>query len=89
MMNATNPEPTTQATPFVTRCPDGYVKTDPAVRAVNRYGWSSGLALLLGYTALPRRIDIVCPICGAVFNSITDRKELEKFRYREPNIDER
>lgn len=88
-MNATNLEPTTQATPFVTRCPDGYVKTDPAVRAVYHYRWTSTFAMLLGYTALPQRIDIVCSQCGAVFNSIADRRELEKFRYREPNIDER
>jgi hypothetical protein len=88
-MKAATPEPTTQATPFVTRCRDGYDITHPALRAVYDYGWSSSLAMLLGYTALPRRIDIVCPNCGAVFHSITDRKELEKFRYREPRIDER
>ena len=88
-MNATTPEPTTHATTFVTRCRDGYDITDPALRAVYYYGWSSTFATLLGYTALPRRIDIVCPECGAVFHSITGRKELEKFRYREPRIDER
>src|SRR5262245_2365495 len=33
-MNATTPEPTTHATPFVTHCRDGYDKTHPAVRAV-------------------------------------------------------
>ena len=88
-MNATTPEPTTPATPFVTRCRDGYDKTHPAVRAVYRYSIWSTFALLMGYTALPRRIDFVCPSCGAVFHSITDRKELAKFRYREPRIDER
>ena len=31
----------------------------------------------------------VCPACGTVFGSITDRTEREKFRYREPRIDER
>jgi hypothetical protein len=64
-------------------------KTDPAVRAVYDYGWWSTFSLLLGYTALPRRINFVCPTCGAVLGSITDRKELEKFRYREPRPDER
>ena len=82
-------ESMTNATPFVTRCRDGYDKTHPGMRAVYDYsGW--GLFLLMfGYTALPRRIDIVCPSCGAVFSSITDRKELAKFRFREPRIDER
>jgi hypothetical protein len=82
-------EVTTRATPFVTRCRDGYDKVNPAVRAVYHYPWWSVFLLLFGYTALPRRIDIACPVCGAVFNSITDRKELEKFRYREPRPDER
>ena len=88
-MNATTPEPTTHATPSVTRCRDGYDKASPAVRAVYRYGWWSVFGLLIGYTALPRRIDIVCPECGVVFNSIHDPRELAKFRYREPRIDER
>ena len=76
-------------TPFVTRCRDGLDKASPAVRAVYQYPWWSVFFLLFGYTALPRRIDIVCPTCGAVFNSITDPKELAKFRYREPRPDER
>lgn len=41
------------------------------------------------YTALPRRIDLVCPACGEVLGSITGRRELAKFRYREPRPGER
>ena len=82
-------EVTTSATRFATRCRDGYDKANPAVRAVYHYPWWSVFLLLFGYTALPWRIDIVCPVCGALFSSITDRKELEKFRYREPRVDER
>ena len=82
-MSATNPEP------LVTRCRDGYEKTNPVVRAVYQYGWWSPFFLLMGYTAMPRRIDFVCPSCGAVFGSITDRTELAKFRYNEPRPDER
>jgi hypothetical protein len=88
-MSATTSGPATNTTPFVTRCRDGYDKAHPAVRAVYQHGWLDTFWLLLGYTALPRRIDIACPRCGAVFNSITDRKELAKFRYREPRPDER
>ncbi|HJZ54383.1 MAG TPA: hypothetical protein VKE74_05470 [Gemmataceae bacterium] len=76
-------------THFVTCCRDGYDKTHPAVHAVYRYDMWSTFSLLIGYTALPRRIDIVCTKCGALFNSITDRRALEKFRYREPRSDER
>jgi hypothetical protein len=53
------------------------------------HGWFGVFWLMLGYTALPRRIDIVCPSCGAVFRSITDRAELAKYRYREPDRGER
>jgi hypothetical protein len=88
-MSATASEPTTSGTTFVTRCRDGYEKTNPVVRAVYHHGWWSTFSMLMGYTALPRRIDIVCPVCGAVFRSITDRTEREKFRYREPRPDER
>jgi hypothetical protein len=76
-------------TPTVTRCRDGLDKTHPAVRAVYDYGIWSTFSLVFGYTALPRRIDLVCPACGTVFGSITDPKELRKFRYREPRPDER
>jgi hypothetical protein len=88
-MSATTSKPTTDATPFTTRCRDGLDKTHPAVRAVYHYGWWSVFTLLFGYTGLPRRIDFVCPACGAVFGSITDPKELAKFRYRDPRPDER
>jgi hypothetical protein len=80
---------TATTTPAVTRCPDGLDKTHPAARAVYDYGFWSTFSLLFGYTALPRRIDLVCPVCGSVLGSITDRKELAKFRYREPRPDER
>jgi hypothetical protein len=88
-MSAKASELTTNAMPFVTRCRDGYEKTNPVVRAVYQYGWLGPSLLLMGYTALPRRIDFVCPECGQMFGSITEPKELAKFRYREPRPDER
>jgi len=74
---------------FVTRCRCGRDKTDLLVRPVKRYGLWAAMALMMGYTARPMRIDIVCPTCGALFNSITDSAELERFRYGEPGPDER
>ena len=88
-MNETTPEPTTPATPFVTRCRDGYDKNSQAVYPVKRYSLLGAMLLIMGYTARPKRIDIVCPSCGAVFHSITDPAELERFRYGEPRIGER
>jgi hypothetical protein len=82
-------EPTMSTTSVVTCCRDGHDKTYPGLQAVYHYGMWSTFSLMFGYTALPRRIDIVCPSCGALFSSITDRKALEKFRYREPRVDER
>jgi hypothetical protein len=80
---------TTTTPPSVTRCRDGYDKTHPAVRVVYQHGWLSTLWLLMGYTALPRRIDLVCPVCREVLGSIAGRRELSKFRYREPRPGER
>jgi len=82
-------ELTKSATPFVAHCRCGRDRTDPLVRPVKRYGLWAAMALLMGFTARPKRIDIVCPTCGAVFNSITDPAELEKFRYDEPRVGER
>jgi hypothetical protein len=82
-------ELTASATRFVSRCRDGYDKASPAVWAEYHCPWWSVFFLLFGYTALPSRIDIVCPVCGVVFNSITGHPEREKFRYREPRPDER
>jgi hypothetical protein len=77
------------ATPLVTRCECGHDKRHPAVRPVKRYGVTAAMLLLMGYTALPRRIEISCATCGAVFDTITDRGELAKFRYDMPGIYER
>jgi len=74
---------------FATRCRCGHDKRDPAVRPVKKYGLWGAMLLMMGYTARPKRIDVVCGTCGAVFNSITDPAELEKFRYGEPGVDER
>jgi hypothetical protein len=79
----------TATTTSVTRCPDGYDKTHPGMRVEYHYTSWGYLAMFMGYTALPTRIDIVCPKCGTVFTSITGRDALEKFRFREPNPDER
>ena len=70
--------------PIVTRCRCGHDKRDPAVRAVKRYGLWGAMALMMGYTARPKRIDLVCRTCGAVFDSITGQAALERFRYDEP-----
>lgn len=71
-------------TQFVTRCRCGHSKADPAVVPVRRYGLWGMMALLMGYTARPSRVDVVCAECGAVFDSITNRATLERFRYDEP-----
>jgi len=88
-MSTTTLTPPATAMPFVTRCRDGYTKTSPEVQVNYQYSGLGLIWLMFGYTALPRRIDFVCPSCGEVFGSITDRMELEKFRFREPNPDER
>jgi hypothetical protein len=47
------------------------------------------MALIMGFTARPRRIDWVCRTCGTVIDSITDRETLERFRYDEPRPDDK
>jgi hypothetical protein len=44
------------------------------------------MALIMGFTSRPVRIDLVCPTCGTVFDSITDPETLERFRYDEPRL---
>jgi hypothetical protein len=83
-MNTTTSEPTTNATPAVPRCRCGYGKTHPAVRPAKRYGWWGQMALIMGYTSRPARIDWVCETCGTALDSITDPETLERFRYDEP-----
>ena len=85
-MNATNPETTTKA-PTVPRCRCGHDRTHPAVRPVKRYGWWGQMALIMGFTSRPARLDLICSTCGTVIDSITDRKTRERFRYDEPRIE--
>jgi hypothetical protein len=77
-MNATSVEA------GVTRCRCGNDKTNPLVRPIKRYSYLGVMALLMGFTARPNRIDWVCSVCGTVIDSITDPQTLERFRYGEP-----
>ena len=81
-MNATTPETTKD--PSVRRCQCGHDKTHPAVRPTKRYGWWGQMALIMGFTSRPARIDWVCSTCGTALDSITDPETLERFRYDEP-----
>jgi hypothetical protein len=83
-MNTTTSEPTMNATPAVPRCQCGHDKTHPTVRPVKRYGWWGQMALIMGFTSRPARIDWVCETCGTALDSITDPETLERFRYDEP-----
>jgi hypothetical protein len=78
---------TTPAEAQVTRCRCGNDKTSPLVYPVKRYGLFGAMALNMGFTALPKRIDWVCSTCGTVIDSITDPETLERFRYSEPRPD--
>ncbi len=84
-MNATTPE-TTKASD-IPRCRCGHDRTNPSVRPVKRYGWWGAMALIMGFTSRPARIDLICLACGDVVESITDRKTRERFRYDEPRRD--
>ena len=77
-MNATN------ATGSDGRCRCGHGRTYPNARPVKRPSLLGAMALLMGYTARPVRIDWLCPTCGAVLDAVTDPETLERFRYGEP-----
>ncbi len=72
---------------FVTRCQCGHDRSNPSVQPVRRYSLWGMMGLIMGYTALPKRIDVICARCGAVFDSITNKMTLERFRYAEPGPD--
>lgn len=76
--------PTDHDADAAARCACGRDGTDPNLRPVKRYGWLGVMALLMGYTARPVRIDWVCPGCGTVLDSDTDPAALERARYDEP-----
>ena len=71
------------------QCRCGYGKNHPWIRPAYHYGVWSQLAFASIFTPLPKRIDLVCPTCGEVVYSITDRKLLQRFRYHEPKPGER
>jgi hypothetical protein len=77
-MNATSVEASTA------RCQCGYDKNNPHVRPFRRYGIWGAMALNMGFTPRPKRIDWVCTTCGTVIESITDPETLERYRYDEP-----
>ena len=69
---------------YVTCCRCGHGKSSPAVRPIKRYSFWGMMCLMMGYTSLPVRVEFVCANCDAVFDVITNRKMLERFRFDEP-----
>jgi hypothetical protein len=59
------------------------------IRPEYQYGGWGGLIMGLFGSPPPARIDYVCPDCGEVVGSITDRETLWQFRLREPLPEER
>jgi len=77
------------AHPEPRQCRCGYGKNHPWIRPVYHYGVWSQLAFASIFTPLPKRIDLMCPTCGEIVHSITDRPTLQRFRYHEPKPNER
>ena len=78
-----------EAEPAVPRCRCGHDKRHPMVRPEKVYSEWGQVAFLFLYTPLPKAIKLVCGVCGDVVDTITDRESLQRFRYREPRIEER
>lgn len=76
-----------EAKPQTCRC--GFDKTHPRVRPEKEYSFWGQLIFGLMYTPLPTAIKYRCGVCKSVVGEITDPALLEKFRYREPRMDER
>jgi hypothetical protein len=75
--------------PVITRCKCGHDKMHPRIRPIKKYSLWGAMLLIMGYTARPIQIDFVCGECGTVFDSITNRAMLERFRYDEPGLNDR
>ena len=73
----------------VERCACGHDKTHPRVRPEKEYSFWGQLAFGLMYTPVPKAIRFRCGVCKAVVSEIHDPKSMERFRYREPRMDER
>lgn len=71
------------------RCRCGYEKTDPHVRPEKEYTFWGQLAFGLMYTPVPKVIRYRCGICKGVVGTIDDPELMQRFRYREPRVDER
>jgi hypothetical protein len=63
------------------RCRCGHAKGDFWVRPTRKYGWWAVLGMMFGVSSRPVRIDYQCGRCGEVVESVSDRAELERFRY--------
>ena len=63
------------------RCRCGHAKGDFWIRPSRKYGWAAVLGMMFGVSSRPIRVDYQCGRCGETVESITDRAELERFRY--------
>lgn len=73
-----------EKSPYAVRCRCGHEMANQSVQPVRRYSFFGVMCLLMGYTPLPVRIEFQCTTCGTVFDTITNRRTLERFRYDEP-----
>lgn len=62
-------------------CRCGHTRGHPRVTPSYDYGFMGILGLMFGVTPKPKRIDFKCGVCGQTVDTITDKAELERFRY--------
>ena len=68
----------TTPTDELARCNCGHDRHHSDVQEKARYGFWGWLALAMGATVVPRRLDYVCTRCRVLFDSSSDRKETER-----------
>ena len=64
--------------PAAKRCSCGHDRSHPDVGAHARYGFWGWIALGMGASAVPRRLDFVCRRCHETFDSTTDPAEVRR-----------
>lgn len=68
--------------PAELRCRCGHARGNPIVAANAKYSKLGFLSWFCGISPCPQRIEFTCPVCGYVFETVSDPDTCNKYRFR-------
>ena len=66
----------------IKKCKCGYTKESKIVVPRNKYSAFQWILWSIGISSTPKKVDLICPVCSFLFESLTDPERCNLYRYK-------